>query len=97
MRSAGRDPVIATWATIAVFLSLLAILAWRLGAGQDPGLASHGASAARPVRRVLVRRVYERVVVVHLPLHVAARRRGSSQQVLASPAPVYPTAVTRTS
>jgi hypothetical protein len=74
-------PLAAIWATLAIFLALLAVLAVRLSAGQDPGLLALKANAPLPPRHVLVKRVYERVVVVHLPPNATPHGASSSQQV----------------
>jgi hypothetical protein len=71
----------AIWATVAVFLAVLAVLAARLASGDDPALLARKAKAPRPARQVLVRRIYERVVVVHEPASAPARGASSSQQV----------------
>lgn len=92
-----RELVVTIWATMAAFLALLAVLAWRLGAGQDPALSGHRASAARPARRVLLRRIYERKVIVYLPPSAPARRASSSQKVSGGPGPLAYAPVTRTS
>jgi len=97
-RARGRGPLTAIWASMAVFLVLLAVLAARLAAGDDPALLARRAKAPRPARQVLVRRVYERVVVVHLPANATQRGSSSSQQVSSEAAPPAPSAlVTRTS
>lgn len=92
-----REPVVAIWVTMAAFLVLLAVLAWRLGTGQDPALAGRRASAARPARRMLLRRVYERKVIVQLPPTAPAQPASSSQQVSGGSAPPAYAPVTRTS
>lgn len=74
-------PLGAIWTTLAIFLVLLAVLAVRLASGEDPALLARRARAPRPARQVLVRRIYERVVVVHLPATAKQPSGGSSQQV----------------
>jgi hypothetical protein len=91
-----REPMIAIWATMATFLILLALLAWRLGGGQDPALAGHKAASRQP-RQVLVRRIYERLVVVHLPPSAPARPASSSRQLSAAPVASAYAPVTRAS
>lgn len=77
-----RDPVRAiVWATLAAFLALLALLSARLLAGQDPALRARAAAAPLPPRRVLIRRVIERRVVVHLPPNQPAQPTRSSEAV----------------
>jgi hypothetical protein len=87
-------PLLAIWATIASFLVLLALLAWRLDAGRDP----RGSGRQRTVaaRQVLVRRVYERRVIVQLPSGAASRPASSSQRLAGAQAPSF-TPVTRPS
>lgn len=79
-RRHGRS-VLAAWVTV-LFLALLALLAVRVGAGQDPALRARAAAMPRPARRVLIRRVIERRVIVHLPPTVPLR--ASSSQLLSS-------------
>jgi hypothetical protein len=94
----GRGPFAAIWVTLAVFLTLLAVLAVRVASGEDPALLALKARAPRPARQVLVRRIYERVVVVHLPANATQHGSSSSQQVSSEPAASSPGAlVTRTS
>src|SRR5579884_1184968 len=64
---------------VALFLSLLAVLALRLADGRDPALRMRAASL--PPRRVLIRRIYERRVIVHLPANAPAQASRSAQQV----------------
>ncbi|MHB8234503.1 MAG: hypothetical protein ACYDHT_07605 [Solirubrobacteraceae bacterium] len=90
----GRGLLVAWTAT--VFLALLALLAVRVGTGQDPALRARAAATPPPVRRVLVRRVIERRVIVHLP--PSAAPRASSSQLLSSGAATFAaTTTTRTS
>ncbi len=63
----SRGALALLWAAAAVFLVLLALLALRVAAGQDPALRARAAATPLPARRVLVRRIYERRVIVHLP------------------------------
>ena len=93
----ARGPFTAIWATLAVFLALLAVLAARVAAGEDPGLLALQAKAPRPARQVLVRRIYERVVVVHLPSGAAPQSASSSQQVSSEAGAASGAPVTRTS
>src|SRR5579884_1723232 len=57
----------------------LAVLALRLADGRDPALRMRAASL--PPRRVLIRRIYERRVIVHLPANAPAQASRSAQQV----------------
>jgi hypothetical protein len=68
------------WAAGALFLSLLALLAVRVSSGDDPALRAWAAAHAKP-RRVLVRKVYEKRVVVHLPAGAPPQSASSSTQV----------------
>lgn len=90
-RQARGRSLIAIWASLALFLALLAVLATRLSHGEDPALRSRAARVSRPARQVLVRRIYERVVVVHLPVNAPAQSSSSSQQVSAMAATAAPT------
>lgn len=83
------------WASAAIFMAVLALLATRLASGRDPALRAH---APAPVpHRVLIRRVYERRVIIHLPPSAPAQPTRASQQVSSAgeSAPSLP--VTRTS
>jgi hypothetical protein len=79
-----RGALGAMWASAAIFLALLAVLATRVAAGQDPALRARAASAPLPPRRVLVRRIYERKVIVHLPASAPPQSSQASQQVSAA-------------
>lgn len=76
-----RRSLVVPWVTAAVFLLLLTLLAVRLASGEDPGLLGRKGKTPRAARQVLVRRVYERVVVVHLPSAVRKPSSSVSQQV----------------
>jgi hypothetical protein len=85
-RAANRAPrspgvLVAIWSAAAVFLALLALLATRVASGQDPALRARAASTPLPPRRVLIRRVIERRVIVHLPPSAPAQPTQASQQV----------------
>jgi len=95
--SRHRGPLGAIWMTLAVFLALLAVLAVRLASGDDPALLARKAKASRSASQVLVRRIYERVVVVHLPATARQPSSGSSQQISSEGAAAPAAAVTRTS
>jgi hypothetical protein len=96
--SANRSVGLAViWASLALFLGVLALLSVRLAAGQDPSLRAWAASAAPPPRRVLVRRVIERKVIVHLPPDAPAKPSRSSHQLSAGSATPFATPVTRSS
>jgi hypothetical protein len=86
----------AIWTAAAVFLALLALLATRVSAGQDPALRARAAAVPAPPRRVLVRRVIERRVIVHLPPSVPAGPARATQQLSAG-STAFPTPITRTS
>jgi hypothetical protein len=64
-----------------MFLAVLALLATRVASGQDPALRARAAAAPLPPRRVLIRRVIERRVIVHLPPSAHAQPTQASQQV----------------
>ncbi len=82
-------------AALVAFLALFVLLATRLAAGQDPALRSRAASSPAPPRRVLIRRVIERRVIVHLPPTEAVPPAQTSQQ--ASSVGAFAPLVTRTS
>jgi hypothetical protein len=67
-----------------MFLALLGALALRVAGGEDPALRARAASALLPARRVLVRKVYERQVIVHLPASSPPQASRTSQQVSAA-------------
>jgi hypothetical protein len=97
-RRAAAEPRAAAvlWAAAALFLVLLAVLAMRVSAGQDPALRAQAASAPLPARRLLIRKLYERRVIVHLPASAPPQPTQASQQV--SPGGAYPSVpMTRTS
>jgi hypothetical protein len=74
----ARGPLTAIWVTLSAFLALLAVLAVRVASGHDPGLLAREAKMPLPAKRVLVKRVYERVVVVHLPPNAPPQSASSS-------------------
>jgi len=87
----------AMWAAAAAFLALLAVLAGRVAAGDDPALRARAAATPLPARRVLVRKIYEKTVIVHLPAAAPPQPTQASAQVSA-PAGSYESApVTRSS
>jgi ABC-type hemin transport system substrate-binding protein len=55
--------------TLALFLTVFALLVFQLRNGRDPALAGQAtaSAAAPPAKRVLVRKVIVTRVVVHLP------------------------------
>lgn len=77
---APRSPraLAAIWTAAAVFLALLAT---RVASGQDPALRARAAATPLPPRRVLIRRVIERRVIVHLPPSAPAQPTQASQQI----------------
>jgi hypothetical protein len=93
----SRGVLVVIWASVALFLALLALLATRVAAGQDPALRARAAVAPLPPRRVLVRRIYERRVIVHLPPSAPAQPSQASQQVSAAGGYASGLPVTRTS
>jgi hypothetical protein len=101
-RASAREPrsrgaLALLWTTGAVFLALLALLALRVAAGQDPALRARAAATPLPPRRVLIRRIYERRVIVHLPASAPVRPTQASQLVTASGGVTPSLPVTRTS
>jgi hypothetical protein len=92
----SRGALALLWGAATVFLVLLAFLALRVAAGQDPALRARAAATPLPARRVLVRRIYERRVIVHMPPSAPVRPTQASQQVTASGG-APSSAVTRTS
>jgi hypothetical protein len=93
----SRGALVVLWTTAAVFLALLALLAMRVAAGQDPALRARAAAAPLPPRRILVRRVYERRVIVHLPPSAPVLPTQTSQLLSAAGGSTPPLPVTRTS
>ena len=93
----GLHAIGAIWAAAVLFLALLALLATRVAGGDDPALRARAAAAPLPPRRILVRRIYEKTVIVHLPAAAPPQPTQASAQVSA-PAGGYSSApVTRTS
>ncbi len=97
--AAARRPgaLALSWAAAAAFLVVLALLAVQVAAGRDPALRARAQAAPLPARRVLVRRLYERKVVVHLPASAPPQAPRSSQSVSASGSYASGAPVTRTS
>jgi hypothetical protein len=93
----SRGALAVLWVAVAVFLVLLALLALRVAGGQDPALRARAAAIPLPPRHILVRRIYERRVIVHLPPSAPARPTQASQQVTASSGATPSLPVTRTS
>lgn len=93
--SQRRTAPVAGWATLATFMIVLALLALQVAAGRDPALRARAAATPPPPRRVLLRKIYEKRVIVHLPASSPPQPAQASQQVSAAGA--YPMAVTRTS
>jgi hypothetical protein len=91
-----RTALAVAWAAVAIFLAVMAVLAMRVAAGGDPALRTRAVAAARPARHILIRRIYERRVIIHLPASAPAQPTQSSQQVTASGASTAPL-VTHTS
>jgi hypothetical protein len=93
----GRGALGVIWAAAVLFLALLALLATRVAAGQDPALRARAASTPLPARRVLVRKIYEKKVIVHLPPSAPPQPAQASQQVSAAGGFYSSLPVTRTS
>jgi len=93
----SRGALAAIWAAAAFFLALLALLSVRLAEGQDPALRARAAAVPLPARRVLIRRVYERRVIVHLPPNAPPHATQASQQITSGGGSAMPPAITRTS
>jgi hypothetical protein len=96
-RSAWRRGAAALWSACAIFLAALAALALRAADGEDPALRARAAATPLPARRVLVRRIYERRVIVHLPATAPPHPPQSSQQVSAGGAYLSGAPLTRPS
>lgn len=96
-RPRSRGGLTLIWASSAVFLALLAVLSTRVASGQDPALRLRAAHAPVPVRRILIRRVIERRVVIHLPPNAPAKSSSSSQQVSPAGTEGFSAPVTRAS
>jgi hypothetical protein len=94
--AANKGAVAMAGASAAVFLALLVLLAARLAAGADPALRARSA-AHPPPRHVLVRRVYERIVITHLPPSAPSLPTRSAQQMSSSSAAEAAAPVTRAS
>lgn len=92
-----RGALGAIWASASLFLVLLALLAMRVTSGQDPALRARAAAVPPPPRRVLVRRIYERRVIVHLPPSAPLQPARASQQVSSAGGYASSLPVTRTS
>jgi hypothetical protein len=86
----------AVWTALAVFLALLSLFAMRMAGGQDPAVRAR-ATATVPARRVLIRRVLERRVIVHLPPTAPLRPTQALQQVSSAIGSLVSPVVTRTS
>jgi hypothetical protein len=84
------------WTALAIFLALVALLATRMAGGQDPAVRAR-AIATVPARRVLIRRVLERRVIIHLPPTTPLRPTQASQQVSPVGGSLVSPLVTRTS
>jgi hypothetical protein len=93
----GRGMLAAIWAAGAIFLALLALLAARVATGQDPALRARAAAVLPPPRQILLRRVIERRVIVHLPPSVPVQPTRASQQVSSTGGALSSLPVTRTS
>jgi hypothetical protein len=96
-RARGRDAVGVLWTALAIFLIIVALLAERVGSGQDPALRARAAATPTPPRQVLLRRIYERKVIVHLPPSAPPQPTRASQQVSATGGSATPFPITRSS
>ncbi|HXR28952.1 MAG TPA: hypothetical protein VN772_05180 [Solirubrobacteraceae bacterium] len=96
-RARRIGPATVAWAAASLFLIVLALLATRVAAGEDPALRARAAAAPLPPRRVLVRKIYERRVIIHLPASAPPQPAQSSQQVSSSGGYAGGGLVTRTS
>jgi hypothetical protein len=96
-RPRSRTALGVVWASAALFLGLIALMAVRVAAGQDPALRARAAGTPLAPRRVLIRRVIEKRVIVHLPPSEPAPASGSSQQLSSFGAATFPVPVTRAS
>jgi hypothetical protein len=85
------------WVAAAAFLALLAILAVRVASGEDPALRARAAAAPLPAHRVLIRKIYEKKVIIHLPAAAPPQPTVSSAQVSAPEASYAYAPVTRSS
>jgi hypothetical protein len=81
---------------LGAFFAALALLAFQVRAGEDPALgpAEPTAQAQTQPRRVLIRRVIERVVIHHLPTtspsSPAAVQTSAPEATTPAPAPAAP-------
>ena len=102
-------PLRTAIATLALFLTLLVLLAWQVRTGRDPALKGQQATAqvvAQQPRRVLVRRIVRKVVddkiiVIHPRPQVVAAPAATaapsgSTYVASAPAATYTPAPTYT-
>lgn len=96
-RARDRGVLGVVWMAVVVFLIVVALLAERVSSGQDPALRAHAAATPIPPRRVLLRRIYERKVIVHLPPSAPPQPTRASQQVSGAGGSATSTPVTRTS
>jgi hypothetical protein len=96
-RGRGHAPALVAWSAAALFLALLALLATRVAAGEDPALRARAAAAPLPAKRVLIRRIYEKKVVIHLPATAPPQAPQATQQVSAGGSYSSGPPVTRTS
>jgi hypothetical protein len=96
-RARGRGALGVVWIAGVVFLIVVALLAERVSSGQDPALRARAAATPMPPRRVLVRRIYERKVIVHLPPSAPPQPTRASQQVSAAGGSATPIPITRSS
>jgi hypothetical protein len=96
-RGHGHIPAFVAWSAAALFLALLALMATRVAAGQDPALRARAAAAPLPAKHVLIKRIYEKRVIVHLPATAPPQAPQATQQVSAGGSYSSGLPVTRTS
>ena len=95
--SARLGVLAGVWLSLAVFLAVLALLATRMADGRDPAVLARAGATPPPARRVLIRRVLERRVIVHLPPATPLRPERAAQQLSAAGGALAFPPVTRTS
>jgi hypothetical protein len=89
-----RSALAVGWSTVAIFLAVLTGLALQLRSGHDPALGADtsAAPATTAPRQVLVRRIVEKRVVVHVV--PATSQPGSPPAPTPAPAPAPSVVVT---
>lgn len=64
--SSGPNVRVVAWVSACAFLAVLALLALQMRRGRDPMLGAAAGAKRQAPRRVLVRKIVQRTVVVHL-------------------------------